>query len=386
VIRLVLAFAFRGTNHLFIEEIAADRVRDWDWHAVYEGVLPWTYTPLFLGWLSGASWLSDATGLSFHGLAKLGPTLADVGLAVAVYTYLGWRGADGRLRLGGAALVMLGPSFFAISGYHGQIDSVAILPAVIGLMVWERSASPNRALWAGVLIGVGGAVKIVPLLVALPLLALSRSWRDAAQLVGGAVAVLVLTVGPLWISDIDLTNVVAYTGIPGWGGISLVIDPALGWHWLTVRGQPPASTHSALSQTVQDNSRWITAAALAAYAGFVFRYRPAAIDAVALLWLVVYAFSPDFFLNYLVWGLPFFIMAGFLAEVAFLQALLIVPMVGYYIALWPAKSTATGLLYVPPMIALWAFWVLATLAVVRRVIKRRDVTDAGIQSPLVNLA
>ena len=216
-IRVALAFAFRGTGHLLIEEIAAGRVRDWDWHAVYEGGFPWTYPPVFLGWLAGASWLADVSGLSFHGLAKLGPTLADVGLAMVVYSYLGWRGAAERLRLIGAALVMLGPSFFAISGYHGQIDSVAILPAATSLVVWERSASTHRALWAGLLIGLGAAVKTVPLLLVLPLLGSARSWREAAELAGGAFAVLLLTIGPLWVSGIDLSRVVGYTGIPGCG-------------------------------------------------------------------------------------------------------------------------------------------------------------------------
>ena len=162
-------------------------------------------------------------------------------------------------------------------------------------------------------------------------------------------------------------------------------DPALGWHWLTMPGMPPPSAHSALSHTLQDNSRWITAVALAGYTGFVFRYRPATVDAVALLWLVVYAFSPDFFLNYLVWGLPFFVMAGFLGEVALLQALLIVPTLGYYIALWPARSTATGVLYVPAMIVLWAFWVVASLALAQRLVKRRETHRTGIQPPLIDL-
>ena len=181
-IRVALAFAFRGTNHLFVEDLAASRVRSWDWHAVYEGFVPWTYPPLFLGWLAGASWLSDASGLSFHGLAKLGPTLADVGLALAVYVYLRWRGAQERTRLIGVALVILGPTFIATSGYHGQIDSVAILPAVLGLMVWERrSDKPTRALEAGLLIGLGGAVKTVPLLMVLPLLISAKSWREGAS-------------------------------------------------------------------------------------------------------------------------------------------------------------------------------------------------------------
>jgi Glycosyltransferase family 87 len=388
VIRVVLAFAFRGTNHVVIEEIAASGVRNWDWHSVYEGgpFIEWTYPPLFLGWLAGASWLSDVSGLSFHGLAKLGPTLADVGLALGIYIYLGWRGARERLRLAGTALVMLGPSFIAISGYHGQIDSVAILPAAVGVMVWERSSGPHRALWAGLLIGVGAAVKAPPLLLLVPLLASARSRREVAELAGGALAVLLITLGPLWASGIDLSTVVKYSGVPGWGGLSLVIDPAVGWHVLTMGVSPPRPAYGGLELTVQDNARWITLVALAAYAGFVFHYRPAAIDAAALLWLVIYAFSPNFFLNYLVWGLPFFIMAGFLIEVAVLQALLIAPTLGYYIALWPNPSTATGVLYVPALIALWGFWVFATAAVTWRIVKQHEKNFARVQPPLVNLS
>jgi Glycosyltransferase family 87 len=387
-IRVVLAFAFRGTNHVVIEEIAASSVRNWDWQSVYEiaPFIEWTYPPLFLGWLAGASWLSDVSGLSFHGLAKLGPTLADVGLALVVYAYLGWRGASERLRLAGVALVMLGPSFIAISGYHGQIDSVAILPAAVGVIVWERSSGPHRALWAGLLIGVGAAVKAPPLLLLVPLLASARSWREAAELAGGALAVLLITLGPLWARGIDLSTVVQYSGSPGWGGLSLVIDPAVGWHFLTMGVNAPRPDHSGLALTIQDNARWITLVALAAYAGFVFHYRPAVIDAAALLWLVIYAFSPNFFLNYLVWGLPFFIMAGFLIEVAVLQVLLIAPTLGYYVALWPNPSTVTGIFYVPALIALWGFWLLATAAVAWRIIKLRETNPTGIQPPLVNLA
>jgi hypothetical protein len=386
-IRVALAFAFRGTDAILIEQYAASGIRSGDWHSVYEanGFFNWIYPPLWLGWLAGASWLSDVTGLSFHGLAKLGPSLADVGLALAIYIYLGWRGAHERLRLAGAALVLLGPSFIAISGYHGQIDSAATLPAVVGLMVWERSSGPNRAVWAGLLIGVGAAVKLPPLLLVLPLLGSARSWREAAKLAGGALIPLLLTLGPLWASGIDLSQTVKYAGFPGWGGLSLIADPAYGWHLAT---QPlfSANPHSGLGQFVQHNARWIAAIGLAAYTGFVFRYRPAAVDAAALLWLVVYAFSPNFFLNYLVYGLPFFIMAGFLAEVAILQALLIVPTVTYYVILRPVHSTATGVLYVPPMIALWIAWVLAILVIVWRIAERREKDAAWVQPPLVSMS
>jgi hypothetical protein len=220
-----------------------------------------------------------------------------------------------------------------------------------------------------------------------PLLGSAKSWREAAKLAGAALAVLLLTLGPLWASGIDLGRVVRYAGFPGWGGLSLVVDPAYGWHVLTAPGAGfSAPARSDLLQTVQENARWITAVALATYTAFVLRYRPAAVDAAALLWLVVYAFSPNFFLNYLVYGLPFFIMAGFLVEVAVLQALLIAPTVAYYVVLWPAPSTATGVLYVPALIALWAAWVLATLAMAWRVVEQREQNFTRVQPPLVNLS
>jgi hypothetical protein len=386
VIRIVLAFAFRGTDHLLIEQAAATRVRSGDWHSLYAGLFPWTYPPLFLGWLAGASWLSEVSGLSFHGLAKLGPVLADVGLAFAVYVYLGWREATERRRLLGAALVMLGPSFLATSAYHGQIDSVAILPAVVALMVWQRRPSPTRGIEAGLLIGVGGAVKAVPMLMILPLVVSARSWREGATLVASAVLIPALLLVPLWAAGVDLHRVTAYTGVPGWGSLSLALDPALGWHNVTVGPPSLLSSPSGVTAGLQDASRWITVATMVVYTAIIARYRPALIDAAVLLWLVVFAFSPNFFLTYLVWGLPFFIMAGYLTEVAVLQAFAVVPTVAYYLSLWPARSTAVGIAYVPFMLALWVGILAATIALALRIARRRKEHPLGAQPPLVDLA
>jgi hypothetical protein len=384
-IRLVVAFKAGVIGHAVLEEVAAKGVRSWNWHAVYEsGGLSWTYPPLVLPWLAGASLLSDASGLRFSVLANLGPIAADVGLALAMYVYLGWRGARERARLGGAALVMLGPSFAAVSGFEGQIDSVAILPAVLALMVWERRPASRRAIEAGLLIGLGAAVKTVPLLLVLPLLGSARSWREGAKLAGAALAVLALVLGPLWIDGVDLHNVVAYKGVPSWGGLSLVVDPGRGWHWLTM-GFPDLTLHGA-DKALQDSARWTTLVTLAIYTGFVLRYRPAPIDAAVLVWLAIYAFSPNFFLNYLVWGLPFFIMAGYLAEVAVLQAVLVVPTIAFYVRATSAAATVLGLAYVPILIALWGFWMVAIFALAVRIVRQRETNPSGIQPPLVRLA
>jgi hypothetical protein len=383
-IRVVLALVFHGTNHVTLEEFAAIGVRDGDWHAVYEGGVPWTYPPLFLGWLAGASWLSQVSGVSFHALAKLGPTLADIGLALAVYAYLRWRGAKERWRLAGAGLVLFGPTFIATSGYHGQIDSVAILPAVLGLMAWERRPTPSRSWEAGLLIGLGAAVKIVPLLMVLVLLPYARSWREGAKLIVAALIPLAFALGPLWIAGIDLHNVTGYAGVPGWGGLSLVLDPGLAWHNLTVGAV--FFPESGLTNGLQSAARWITLGVLVVYSGFIFRYRPALIDAAVLLWLAIFAFSPNFFLTYLVWGLPFFIMAGYLLEVAALQAVLVIPTVAYYLSLWPSRSAAVGIAYVPLMFALWVFFTCATVILVTRIVKRRNSYASGVERPLVNFS
>ncbi len=276
---------------------------------------------------------------------------------------------------------MLGPSFIAVSGYHGQIDAVAILPAVLALMLWERAPS-NRAVKSGLLIGVGAAVKLPAGLIVAPLLGSARSWGEATKLAVAAVAVPALVLMPLWISGVNLHNVISYRGVTGWGGPSLVVDPALGWDWLTDPVFFP--TPNGAARALKDASTLITVAMLAALLAFILRYRPAPIDAAVLLWLAIYVFSPSFFINYLVWGLPFFIMAGYLVEVGVLQAL-IVPTVGYYLSLWPARSALTGVLYVPALIALWVFWVIAICVVVRRIIKRHDEYGPGMHPPLVSL-
>ena len=49
--------------------------------------------------------------------------------------------------------------------------------------------------------------------------------------------------------------------------------------------------------------------------------------AATVLWLGFYAVAPSFFFGYLVWGLPFFLLAGYLWRTAALMALMLVPQI-----------------------------------------------------------
>src|SRR5258708_7967034 len=106
----------------------------------------WPYPPGYLPWIA---FVGSVLGSHFRLLMHLPPIVADAAIAWLVADFLGRRGADYRARLAAAGLVALGPSFIAISGYHGQLDSLAILPAVAALRYWEIGDPRRRAVWSG---------------------------------------------------------------------------------------------------------------------------------------------------------------------------------------------------------------------------------------------
>ncbi len=334
--------------------------------AVNAGEFPrWPYPPGYFGWILAAGGIGDLTGVSLFTLYRLPPIAADLAIAWLVQEFLRARGASEQTRLGAVALVALGPSFIAISGYHGQIDSIAILPAVAALVVWERGGD-DRALWAGVLVGAGGALKTVPLLLLLALLPASRSRREALTVAACAVAVPLLLVLPFALADREGVELLYhYRGAIGLGGIGLVVQPDLPLGWFGLAAAEPDGLASAL----RDNGGPITVIALALTGAFLYRVRAPAVLGAVLIWLAVYVFGVNFFLQYLVWGLPFFLLAGYLRQVAALEALLLAPTLVNYIG--PGSEWQAWALYTVPMTLVWVSFAAAFLVVARRLAAER---------------
>jgi hypothetical protein len=99
------------------------------------------------------------------------------------------------------------------------------------------------------------------------------------------------------------------------------------------------------------------------------------------LWLAVFVFSPNFLSQYLIWALPFAIMAGYLRETGALQVAMIPTLVLTYLNT-SATTRALAVAYVVMMICLWAFWVAALITVLRRVIRGRDSIDERARVPV----
>ena len=347
--RLIVAFSTLGVRFdVEAYSLVRDALGDDPLH-VYSDTGRWPYPPGYFAWILGAGSLEDLTGLSFSDLMQVPPILADLAIAWLVQDELGRRGAAERTRLAAAGLVALGPAFFVVSGYHAQIDSVAILPALVGVLLWQRSEDPRRAVWAGLLIGAGGLLKTVPLIAVLALLPSVRSRREGIVLVFVAVALPAVAFLPFLAADPEgVKEALRYRGVPGSGGISLLAQPELARVWMN---EAPIAG-SGVTYALLDWGGAITSAALLATAAFLMRFRPAPVVGVALVYLAVWAFGINFFLQYVIWGFPFLLMAGFVREVALAQLLMLPAMVLIYLRPWEAEAAAW--VFLPASLALWA--------------------------------
>ena len=367
LIRLVPAFATVGIQYdIDSFQMAADRLQQGGPLHLYGDLMTpyvrWPYPTGYFPMLLLADWVATWSGLPFHGLLHLPPIGADVGLAWVVQTYLGRRGAVERTRLAAASLVLFGPSFLVLSGYEAQIDSVAILPAAAGLLVWDRLPVGRRAVAAGVLIGLGGAIKTVPLLMVLALLPRVRGRREGLALVTGAAAVPLCLLAPWLLADPGGTSdALRYTGVNGIGGLSLAAQPGYAEAWLVTERFPDAT---ALTQTVYDLRLGVAVLGLAGIGAFLLRTRPEPATAAMLVWLTVFATAVSFGPRYVVWVLPFALMAGRLREVAVAQA--IAAPAALLIAARPWDAAWVAPLYVVLMYAILAASLAGIVALVRR--------------------
>lgn len=325
-----------------------------------EGVYRWPYPPGYFPWVVVSDALASTGLVGFRVAIVLPAVIADAAIAWLVQAGLGRAGASERTRLAGAAVVVLGPSFALVSGFHGQIDAVAILPAVAALLVWERGG-PRRALVAGLLIGAGIAIKTAPGLVLLALLPTVTSRREAAALVGAALALPLAALAPFLVADAaGVANALSYGGIPGQGGLTLLADPNLAHHW--VENQPGVGPNGLVS-FLSDHGTLLTGAAVLAAAGLAWRRRLEPRSAALLLWLTFYALGTGFAFQYAIWGLPFMLLAGRLRWAVAMQSGLLVPMLMFYAGPFKGHAFVTG--YVVLMGLVWAGLAAALAVTVR---------------------
>jgi hypothetical protein len=298
-------------------------------------------------------WIADATGAAFWAVWKVPAIIADGGIAALLAYALERLGRPWGEQLVTVALVMLGPSFLVISGYHGQIDAAAILPALAGVIVW-RLGGEQRAWQSGLLIGIGASIKTVPFFMVFALLPTIRSRREAVVMLGCAIAIPLISVAPFLIDNPGPTwkSLTFNNGVPGIAGLSMLVQPGLTHGWLV----GPVPTPSSATLFLVHHQNEIVGIAVLATALLAWRRKLDCVSAAALIWLAVYLANTNWAYQYFVWGLPFFLLAGRWREVALLQLALALPTAEIY---FHFGVHSVSWLYIPLLMAVWAGFAVA---------------------------
>lgn len=310
LVQLALAFGTYGGGADMDNFAATGRaVAEHGFDAYGDGGANFPYFPGFHPWLYVSHVLAEATPLPFHGVLQLPLIAAVLGLAWMVHGALLEAGRPRREAELGLGAVAFGPLFLQVAGWHGQLDPLAFLPALAGVLVWRRGGA-GRWWKAGLLLGAGAAVKTVPLLLLLALVPTARGAGEWLRTAVTAAAVPLALLIPYVVADPEgVRTIFEYAGIPGAGGLSLLVQPELAKPWVWHLPLEAVPLH-APSARLQDLATPILGLALLAATALAWRRRLPAAEAGILVLLVTYAVSANLFAYYLLWVVPFLLVTG----------------------------------------------------------------------------
>jgi len=248
---------------------------------------PWAYFPLLLHLDAGLMRLAAHTGWSFYLLAKLPVVAADVGIGVLLYAALRRRGQAGGRAAVGMALYLYNPLVLYNGAFYGRFDAIALAFLVLAL----EGAGAGAGLCAPAY-ALASAAKTFPLFL-LPLLALGRDRQDPRRLLLACALVVPLSLPEVVTDPGGLLSHAFLVDRFGFEGLSWnLILPHL-----PVLGRPGAAGVARVG------------AALYPVALLLLVRAPLSIKAACAYALFV-LLSGTVYEQYLLWPLPFLIVAG----------------------------------------------------------------------------
>ncbi|MFN2568342.1 MAG: glycosyltransferase 87 family protein [Candidatus Dormibacteria bacterium] len=274
------------------------------------------YPPAIYWWWALASSVPSDHPHLYSALVRLPFWVADAAVAPFLVMLLRHQGAEARTAVAAGVLYAINPVAMAVPALHGQFDPLVVLPLVGGIALIRR-----RPGVAGVMAGAATAIKPWPVFFIVPLLALMmpRQWpRFIAGLIAAPAATFALygLIHPEHLIG-GLYRVATYVAHRQGLGTSLLFrDGVPTWVVTTAN---------------------LLAGAASSTAGLVAARRgrsPAETMAVAML--VLLTLSPTVSDQYLMWPIPFLLMAGRLRMVAFLSAGLLPAVAG--LNLWTSQN------------------------------------------------
>ena len=250
--------------------------------------------------------MSQWTGLPFAWLVKLPAILADLAVALQLRAlpragpvasrYSEWAGNRAAL------LYMLNPVTFVLSVYHGQLHTVAMAGAVVALAI-----AADHAIFAGVILGLSASIRQHFGVLLWPL---ALTTRRRGPMIAAFTLTALLVNWPLILSARPARLLAPTWTYGSWGYTMILLQ---GPRVLSLLGWPYSATLARginhLLASWGSSIYWIWAAT---FAWWTWRRR-AAHDVwyLALTFLLgLYALSPGFGVQWLVWVVPFWIIVS----------------------------------------------------------------------------
>lgn len=333
------------------------------------GQIRYPYPPGWVPVILACASIAHHLGTSVS-IALRAPLIAvDVALAWLVQAILGWSGRSDLERVVGAGLVLLGPPIFAVTVLQGQLDTVSALAVLGGLAIWLRADPTHRWLWAGLVIGLGAAIKTTPIFAVLALLPTAVDHRERIKVVVTSVAIPVLAVLPFAAVNHHTIHAIAgYHGAPGAGGLSLLAQPRLAYDWLTTTYIPIGHVDHGLGHV----ATILGVAGVVLMTCIAWRRRLDPMTTAVLIYAALLLCSVNFFLQYIVWLLPLVIAWGALRIAVAVTVVWTVPLIFRYAhelhwhgATW-SHAAVLGI-YVPVMDAIYVALLCGTIRLAMRV-------------------
>ncbi len=263
-------------------------------YRIYELKDRYPYPPVWVWIIAAMQLVAWTLHMPFDQAARLPALVGDIGICLLMFGYLRHRVGTCWAAMIPAALYAINPVALFVGAGHGQFDSLVILFILLAFYL-RGPQEDRRPLWSALALGLGIALKGYPVL-ALPYLALTapRGYRlrTAVYAFVPLVVAVVLYTALFGVSKGIVTHVIGYQSTYdfGWAGL-----------------------HSAhISRIVLQP--WVLRALellLIAFAAIVpavlFHRRPAA--AMSIIFLAFYATTPTMSAQYLIWVLPFLLLA-----------------------------------------------------------------------------
>lgn len=286
LLRLILAFSFFGSIDVdYAYEVTDIFKRGGN---VYQESQQYHLSPFWLYLFGSLRKLADCLALPFFFLDKLPAIFADLGIGLFLLSVT---------NLARAALFSFNPITILVSSYHGNFDSLFLLPVLLAWYFFQKKDTfINKIFLSAIFLGIAVMIKSVPIIL-LPLFLINlKSWRNRFYYLILATLPFILISFPYLITSPRIFLLRNLAHKPNWAifGPSLFLSNFLPRTSLEPLAKPLLALFLLISY-------------------LFFYFSPKRPLSLGILFVLLTFFVSSFYsaLQYFLWPLPFLLLCGF---------------------------------------------------------------------------